>query len=76
MKDVLPEFQTRDEVLNENMTVTDCLSHRSGMETGEYWYRSDNQGLVPAEKRMDFINDLGRVHAFRARYLSTTWHTS
>ncbi|UKZ71025.1 uncharacterized protein TrAtP1_011993 [Trichoderma atroviride] len=41
VKDVLPSFKSRDETLQNHVTLTDILSHRTGMS----W--ADNLGLVP-----------------------------
>jgi CubicO group peptidase (beta-lactamase class C family) len=34
--DVLPEWTSADEILKKEMTVTDCLSHRVGMEAPDH----------------------------------------
>lgn len=69
MKDILPDFRTRDTTLHEHMTPVDCLSHRAGMQPSNYWLGSDNNILIAEENSMDVINDLQRVAPFRNVYL-------
>ncbi|KAL8781488.1 MAG: hypothetical protein Q9203_000387 [Teloschistes exilis] len=65
VKDILPDFHTRSEVLHEHMTLVDCLSHRAGMQSSLYWHGSMNNVLISKENSMNFINDLKRVKPFR-----------
>ncbi|KAL8874002.1 MAG: hypothetical protein Q9174_000598 [Haloplaca sp. 1 TL-2023] len=69
VKDILPNFHTRSEILHHHMTPVDCLSHRAGMQNSLYWLGSMNNVLIAKEKSMDFINDLKQVKPFRNEYL-------
>lgn len=69
VRDILPGFRTKSEVLHHNMTPVDCLSHRAGMQNSLYWLGSMNTVLIAKEKSMDFINDLKQVKPFRNEYL-------
>lgn len=69
VKDILPDFRTRDTTLHEHMISVDCLSHRAGMQPCNYWLGSDNNILIAEENSMDMINDLQRVAPFRNVYL-------
>ncbi|KAL8904629.1 MAG: hypothetical protein Q9207_003150 [Kuettlingeria erythrocarpa] len=69
VKDILPDFHTRSEVLHHHMTTVDCLSHRAGMQSSLYWLGSMNNVLISKEKSMDFINDLKQIKPFRNEYL-------
>ncbi|MCJ1381210.1 hypothetical protein MMC17_004319 [Xylographa soralifera] len=55
IKEILPEFHTRDEILHHDMTPIDCLSHRAGMQGSLYWLGGLNN----------------RVKPFRGQYLYT-----
>lgn len=69
VKDILPDFYTRSEILHHHMTPVDCLSHRSGMQSSLYWLGSMNNVLISKENSMNFINDLKQVKPFRNEYL-------
>lgn len=69
VKEILPEFHTRDQVLHHHMTPVDCLSHRAGMQASLYWLGSMNNVLIAQENSMNFVNDLQRVKPFRGQYL-------
>ncbi|KAL9026675.1 MAG: hypothetical protein Q9196_004698 [Gyalolechia fulgens] len=69
VKDILPDFHTRSEILHHHLTPVDCLSHRAGMQSSLYWLGSLNNVLISKENSMNFINDLKRVKPFRAEYL-------
>ncbi|PQE26378.1 Beta-lactamase transpeptidase protein [Rutstroemia sp. NJR-2017a BBW] len=66
--DVLPEWTSADEILRKEMTVTDCLSHRAGMEAPDHWLGTNNNILIPQEKSLEFLNALQRPFPFRASY--------
>ncbi|KAL8639634.1 MAG: hypothetical protein Q9226_008850, partial [Calogaya cf. arnoldii] len=69
VKDILPDFHTRSEILHRHMTPVDCLSHRAGMQNSLYWLGSMNNVLVAKKNSMNFINDLKQVKPFRSDYL-------
>ncbi|PQE17386.1 beta-lactamase family protein [Rutstroemia sp. NJR-2017a BVV2] len=66
--DVLPEWTSANEILRKEMTVTDCLSHRAGMEAPDHWLGTNNNILIPQEKSLDFLNTLQLSFPFRASY--------
>ena len=69
VKDILPDFHTRDDTLHQLMTPVDCLSHRAGMQSSLYWLGSQNNVLISEENSMNLINDLQRYKGFRDEYL-------
>jgi len=69
VKDILPDFRTRSEILHHHMTPVDCLSHRAGMQSSNYWLGSMNNVLISKRNSMNFINDLKQVKPFRNEYL-------
>ncbi len=68
LKDVLPDFQIEDEILRNATTVTDILSHRTGMSIGNYYLGSDNNNLISIEDSMKFISDQEPISPFRAQF--------
>ncbi|KFA45548.1 hypothetical protein S40293_06604 [Stachybotrys chartarum IBT 40293] len=69
VKDILPHFHTKSEILRNHMTPIDCLSHRAGMQASLYWLGSMNNVLISCNKSMDFINDLKQIKSFRNEHL-------
>ncbi|OPB45974.1 hypothetical protein A0O28_0060940 [Trichoderma guizhouense] len=69
IKDILPNFSTKSDILRNHMTAVDCLSHRAGMQSSLYWLGSMNNVLVSKENSMKLINDLKQVKPFRNEYL-------
>ena len=43
IKDILPEFAISDDVLREQMTIADCLAHRTGMTAADFYLGSEKQ---------------------------------
>lgn len=55
----LPEFETYDPYVTREMTIRDLLTHRSGLERGDYlWYGTENS-------REEILR--------RARFIKPTW---
>ncbi|KAH0527545.1 hypothetical protein TsFJ059_002538 [Trichoderma semiorbis] len=46
IKDILPDFSTKSDILRNHITAVDCLSHRAGMQSSLYWLGSMNNVLV------------------------------
>ncbi|EHK50327.1 hypothetical protein TRIATDRAFT_183417, partial [Trichoderma atroviride IMI 206040] len=69
IKDILPGFSTKSDILRNHMTAVDCLSHRAGMQSSLYWLGSMNNVLISKENSMNLINDLKQVKPFRNGYL-------
>jgi len=68
LKDILPDFQPRDYILRNATTVTDVLSHRTGMSIGKYYLGSDNNNLIDIQDSMKFISDQEPINPFRAQF--------
>ncbi|TAQ89090.1 hypothetical protein B7494_g2565 [Chlorociboria aeruginascens] len=68
IRDILPEFKVRDDDLRENGTLTDILSHRSGLQGSNMWLGSQNNVLFPAKDAMTVINSLKLAHPFRSAW--------
>ena len=68
IKDLLPGYDIKDDILRTQTTLTDLLSHRTGMSTGDYYLGSDNNILISKADGMKFINDQEPVRPFRAQW--------
>lgn len=66
---IVPELNTKDGTLNQQMTAIDCLSHRSGLQPSTVWLGSENEILVSPDDSLDFINELRGVTPFRDVFL-------
>ena len=66
--DVLSEFNTRDEILNNSTTITDLLAHRTGMSTSNYWLGSQNNILIRKTDSLVFLNSQQAVKPFRGQW--------
>lgn len=69
VKNILPDFYTRSEILHQHMTPVDCLSLRSRMQSSLYWLGSMKNLFISKENSMNFINNLKQVKPFRNEYL-------
>lgn len=62
VKDILPEFRPNDEVIYNHSTITDLLSHRTGLEQADaFWAQSNNNILLSREQALPTINQLRAV---------------
>ncbi|KAI0548145.1 beta-lactamase/transpeptidase-like protein [Xylaria curta] len=67
IKDVLPDFSPADFNLREQMTITDALSHRTGMSIGDFYLGSENNIVVAHEDSIKFLNDQVPINPFRGQ---------
>ncbi|KAK2589740.1 hypothetical protein QQS21_012579 [Conoideocrella luteorostrata] len=69
VKDVLPTFHSRDETLQNSATLTDILSHRTGMSWADnLWLGTANNVLISHEDAMPYINNQTLLLPFRAQF--------
>ncbi|KAF2809390.1 putative D-aminoacylase [Mytilinidion resinicola] len=74
VKDVLPAFQPNDKIIYEQATITDLLSHRTGLERADaFWAQSSNNILLSRDQALSTINQLRAVTPFRAEYRYNNW---
>lgn len=74
VRDVLPAFQPNDKIINEHATITDLLSHRTGLERADaFWAQSDNNILLSRDQALPTISQLRAVTPFRAEYRYNNW---
>ena len=68
VKDILPEFYIEDPNLQNEMTVTDILTHRTGMSKGEHYLGSENNLIIPIADSLRFIGDQKSIYPFRTSF--------
>ena len=69
VKDVLPDFKPKDEILRSNTTITDLLCHRTGTAWADnYYISSENNVLIPGKDSMRFLNSQDRLLPFRGQF--------
>lgn len=69
VKDVLLSFKPRDEMLYNYLTITDILSHRSGMSWADNLVvGTEDNILIPGKEGINYINTQTRLLPFRARF--------
>lgn len=69
VKDVLPTFDSRDETLQNCLTITDLLSHRSGMAWADNLViGTENNVLIQGKDGIKYINTQQRLLPFRGQF--------
>lgn len=68
LKDVLPAFHIRDQTLQDGITITDLLAHRTGMSASNYWLGSQNNILIAKDDSLTFLNNQQAVKPFRGQW--------
>ncbi|KAA6409721.1 MAG: hypothetical protein FRX48_06333 [Lasallia pustulata] len=57
VKDILPDFKVKDELLRNCTTISDLLCHRTGMSWGDNLYvGSNNDVLISGKDSMKYLN--------------------
>jgi CubicO group peptidase (beta-lactamase class C family) len=69
VKDVLPEFKIKDEILRNCATIADLLCHRTGMSRGDNLYiGTSNNVLIPGRESLTYLNSQERLLPFRGQF--------
>lgn len=69
VRDVLPEYHPKDDVLRNYTTIADLLCHRTGMAWGDNLHiGTDNNVLISGENSIKYINSQERLLPFRGQY--------
>ncbi|KAF2804960.1 beta-lactamase/transpeptidase-like protein [Mytilinidion resinicola] len=65
IKDALPSFNINDDILQNNLTITDLLCHRSGKSWGDNLFvGTENNILISEKDSMKYINSQTRLLHF------------
>ena len=74
VKDILPAFKSTDITVQENTTVTDLLSHRTGITNFDAsWLQSQNTVLLDRSQILPFFATLRPALGFRSSFLYNNW---
>lgn len=74
IKDALSNFSSTDAVAEDNATVIDMLSHRSGITNFDaYWLRSENSVLLARDQTLNCFSTLEKCLPFRASFNYNNW---
>lgn len=69
VKDALPSLNINDAILQDHMTVSDLLCHRSGMSWGDNLIiGTDNNILISEKDSMAYFNSQTRLLPFRGQF--------
>ena len=69
VKDVLPDFNIKDDILRNCTTIADLLSHRTGMSRSDnLWLGTDNNILISGKDSMKFLNSQVASLPFRGQF--------
>lgn len=74
LKDVLPGFHQRDECIESKATLTDALSHRTGLANRfNYWGLMEQELLLPPEETLNVLGALQKAAEFRSTIKYNNW---
>ncbi len=68
LKDILPDFKIKDETVRQKATITDILTHQTGMSVGDYYLGAENNILISSEDSMAFLSDQKAIKPFRGQF--------
>nr|POE77995.1 protein flp [Quercus suber] len=69
VKDAVPDFSSRDEILQKFTTITDLLAHRTGLaKSDNLWLSTENNVLIDESNATTFINSQPRTRSFRGQF--------
>lgn len=68
LTDILPDFKIKDDKLRTQCTITDILSHRTGMSVGDYYLGAQNNVLISPKDSMAFLSDQKTIQPFRGQF--------
>jgi len=68
-KDVLLEFDSKNDIRRNCTTIADLLSHRTGMSWGENHYYINNNVLISGKDSMIYVNSQLVILPYRAQLI-------
>ena len=69
VKDVLPDFKIKDEILHNCTTIADLLCHCTGMSWGDNLYMDTNHNvLISGKDSMEYLNSQMLLLPFRGQF--------
>ncbi|KAE8373753.1 beta-lactamase/transpeptidase-like protein [Aspergillus bertholletiae] len=74
VRDVLPQFRSRDVTVSHHLTVLDLLCHRGGLARSNQWWQGAGGVLLQEKSRtIPFYSTLEPVGSFRASWAYSNW---
>lgn len=74
IKTIIPELQTADATVTENLTIVDLLSHRSGLGRSNLWWQGADATLLLEKKDLLlYYNSFPLTGQFRADWGYSNW---
>lgn len=73
IKDILPSYQSEDRIVQELATVSDLLSHRTGLQRADpLWLGAEGEFLLDQKKTFNI--SLRPVKSFRSDFQYNNWN--
>ncbi|KAG5927431.1 hypothetical protein E4U42_002266 [Claviceps africana] len=74
VKDVLPGFRSRSDVVTNHLTVVDLLSHRAGLAKFNFWWQgAEGVQLIDKSELLRYYQELEPTGSFRADWAYSNW---
>ncbi|KZF20957.1 putative D-aminoacylase [Xylona heveae TC161] len=74
IRDILPEFRSRDLTISQNLTVLDLLCHRGGLARSNQWWQGAGGELLQEKRQtIPFYSTLEPVGTFRSDWAYSNW---
>ncbi|KAF2791295.1 beta-lactamase/transpeptidase-like protein [Melanomma pulvis-pyrius CBS 109.77] len=74
IRSVLPDLDSQDNIVNEQATVVDLLSHNTGLAVSNHWWNgAGGEVLLAKNATMAAFNALPRNGKFRNKFYYSNW---
>lgn len=74
IKNIVPELHTSSVTVNDNLTIVDLLSHRTGLGRSNFWWQgADATLLLEKNDLLSYYNKLPITGQFRADWGYSNW---
>ena len=74
IRDILPEFHSTSSTVENNLSIVDLLSHRSGLARSNYWWQGAEGALfLQKGDLLSFYSKLAKTGNFRAEWAYSNW---
>ncbi|KAL8832600.1 MAG: hypothetical protein Q9191_000169 [Dirinaria sp. TL-2023a] len=74
IRDILPNFKSKNSTVEENLTIVDLLSHRSGLARSNYWWQGAERALLlEKQELLPFYSKLEKTGSFRGDWAYSNW---
>lgn len=74
IRDLLPDFQSVEPMIAQNLTVADLLCHRGGLARSNHWWLgAEGELLLKKSQTIPFYNTLSPAGTFRGDWAYSNW---